>query len=315
MPPQPRSWILVGMSYAIEITGEARLRGEIQRIALERIGSARKGLRKLPDDVDERIHGIRRDLKKLRALLRLVREPLGKSTCKREDRTFRDAARKLAPFRDAAARVALVESLREKEMNPVSASAMEAAAKEVRGVYRKTVRKGKVKDAAREADALLKDAEKRVKQWTFEGPPGFGWFREGLEDMYARCRRDLARCLIHPTAENFHDWRKCGKYLRYQIDLMHLASPADLEPAEKKLHALTDLLGSHHDLAVLGETLEPLADGTLDDAELWAIHQFLESENRSLMKRCWASGRRLFAETTEVFIGRIGGYWEGKRPI
>jgi CHAD domain-containing protein len=300
------------MNYAIEIAEDARLAGEIRRIGKDRIASARKHLRKISDDMDNRIHEVRKDLKKLRALIRLVREPLGKSCYKEEDRTFRDAGRLLAPFRDAAARVALVKSLREKKTGSISDSALEIADKEVRSLYKKTVRKVEVTKAAREANELLKEAVERLKDWEPE-ETGFGLFRDGLRDMYENARIDLARCLIHPTAPNFHDWRKCCKYLRYQIDLLHLAHPQKLKKEEQALHGLTDLLGNHHDLAVLGETLEPLADGTLDDAELWAIHQAFDTEQRRLMKQCWSRGRRLFAETPEDFVKRFEAYWMGAR--
>ena len=302
------------MSYAIDLTSDADPREEIRRIALERIVSARKSLRKVNDGVDERIHGIRRDLKKLRALLRLVRKPLGKSRFKEEDRTFRDAGRLLAPFRDAAARVALVEALRGKETETISASALESAHDEVRSLYRKTVRKVDIRKAAKEADTLLKEAEKRAMEWPLNGD-GFGLFRDGLADMYGHARAGLARCLIHPTAANFHDWRKCCKYLRYQIELLHPASPEEMQAAEDTLHKLTDLLSNDHDLAVLGETLESLADGTLDDAELWAIHQTFQSEHQRFMKGCWTKGRRFFAGDAADFVKRIEGYWKTAKTM
>jgi CHAD domain-containing protein len=297
------------MAYAINIAGDADPRGEIRRIALERIVSARKNLRKVTDGVDERIHGIRRDLKKLRALIRLLRKPLGKSRFKQEDHAFRDAGRLLAPFRDAAARVAVVEALRGKETGAISASALEAAHDEVRSLYRKTVRKDDVRKAAKGADALLEEAEKRLKDWELE-ESGFGLLREGLAVMYAHARTGLARCLIHPTAPNFHDWRKCCKYLRYQIELLHPVSPREMKVAEDTLHKLTDLLGNDHDLAVLGETLESLSDGTLDDAELWAIHQSFQSEHQRFMKGCWIKGRGFFTGNAGDFVKRIEGYWE-----
>lgn len=297
------------MGYAIDITGDEGLPREVRRIAVERIRSARKTLRKVSDDTDASIHGARRDLKKLRALIRLVREPLGKSRFKEEDRTFRDAGRLLAPFRDAAARVALVDALRGKETASISSSALEIAQDEVHSLYRKTVRKGDIRKAAKEADALLKEAKTRVKDWELE-ESGFELFREGLADMYTHARSGLARCLIHPTAANFHDWRKCCKYLRYQIELLHTLAPKEMKAAENTLHKLTDLLGNDHDLAVLGETLESLADGTLDDAELWAIHQSFQSEHQRFMKGCWIKGRQFFAEETAPFVKRIEGYWE-----
>ena len=305
------------MSYAIEITGKTGSVAEIRRIAAERIASARKGLRKISKDRDEWVHEIRKDLKKLRALIRLVRDALGKSCYKREDRAFRNAGRALAPFRDAGIRLALVKTLREKNGDGMSAAALRIADEKVRSLYEKTVRKRKVRKAVKKADRWLEEAEARVKEWPLEERTGFCLFREGLKRSYSRGVTSLARCLIHPTDAHFHDWRKCCKYLRYQIDLLHLASPEKLKEMENALHGLTDVLGDDHDLAVLGETLEPLAGEALSYGELRAIHDVLEAEHRRLMEDAWPRGQRLFAETPDDFVNRIEGYWRdfGRRVI
>ena len=47
------------------------------------------------------MHEARKDMKKLRALLRLARGELGEDTFRRENACFRDAGRELAGVRDA----------------------------------------------------------------------------------------------------------------------------------------------------------------------------------------------------------------------
>src|SRR5262249_3385268 len=56
----------------------------------------------------EAVHGVRKRLKKVRALLKLLRNGLGKKLSKRENLRLRDAARPLTEIRDAQA---LLESL------------------------------------------------------------------------------------------------------------------------------------------------------------------------------------------------------------
>ena len=99
------------MSQAIRFSPGRDLQAEIRRIAGKRMRSATDTLRDLSKDPDEAVHDARKDLKKLRALLRLVRDGLGEVRYRKENRALRNAGRALADFRDAAVRVELVEKL------------------------------------------------------------------------------------------------------------------------------------------------------------------------------------------------------------
>src|SRR6185437_14657828 len=63
------------------------------------------------DALAEAIHGTRKDLKKARAALRLVREEVGEETFKRENRALRDAARLLSASRDAEVKLETLDAL------------------------------------------------------------------------------------------------------------------------------------------------------------------------------------------------------------
>ena len=70
---------------------------ELRRIARGRIDHALDELRGKTDSTpEEAVHEARKDMKKLRALLRLARGELGEETFARENACFRDAARELA---------------------------------------------------------------------------------------------------------------------------------------------------------------------------------------------------------------------------
>ena len=85
-------------------------------------GSPRGGRQRRWDrltDVDEAdlaasIHGARKDLKKLRALLRLVREELGTALFKVENHRYRDAGQLLAGSRDAEVKLQTLIALRSR---------------------------------------------------------------------------------------------------------------------------------------------------------------------------------------------------------
>ena len=75
---------------------------EVRRVARGRIDHAIDELRGTSDSTRaEAVHEARKDMKKLRALLRLVRDELGEDVYRRENDCFRDTARTLSGLRDA----------------------------------------------------------------------------------------------------------------------------------------------------------------------------------------------------------------------
>src|SRR6476620_3323782 len=81
----------------------------VPRIARERIDRVIASLGEKPHPGAESIHDARKNLKSLRALLRLSRGALGNDVRSRENVTFRDAGRALSAMRDPQA---LLEALK-----------------------------------------------------------------------------------------------------------------------------------------------------------------------------------------------------------
>src|SRR5436190_15203214 len=75
---------------------------EVRRVAVGRIDHALDELRGDSDSSRaEAVHEARKDMKKLRALLRLVRGELGEELYVHENTVFRDTGRQLSGVRDA----------------------------------------------------------------------------------------------------------------------------------------------------------------------------------------------------------------------
>ena len=91
----------------------------IGRVARGRIDHALDELRgKSGSTPEEAVHEARKDMKKLRALLRLVYAELGKEAFARENACFRDAARELAGARDADVMLATLKALERPVAHP-----------------------------------------------------------------------------------------------------------------------------------------------------------------------------------------------------
>src|SRR4051812_47783318 len=95
-----RSAAGVSRAYRLE-PGEA-LTGEVRRAALGQLEIAREDLRNASgNELPHAVHETRKRLKRLRALLRLVRPAIGEGVYARVNAAFRDTAKRLAAARDA----------------------------------------------------------------------------------------------------------------------------------------------------------------------------------------------------------------------
>ena len=86
----------------------------IRRVAHGRAEDAVELLRDEDADPVEAVHEARKDLKKLRATLKLVRPALGQQAYGRENARFRDAGRALSDVRDAQVLADTLDALAER---------------------------------------------------------------------------------------------------------------------------------------------------------------------------------------------------------
>ena len=80
------------------------------RLARERIDDALECLKDCEDG--EAIHCARKDIKKIRAVLRLVRTRIGKKEFRQVTKPLREAAQRLAPPRDAYVKMTTLSDLK-----------------------------------------------------------------------------------------------------------------------------------------------------------------------------------------------------------
>jgi hypothetical protein len=84
-----------------ELNENESLKNGLRRIANELIEDSRKSLAEPGDDIDAHVHNARKNMKKLRAVLRLVRPAVGNKVYRRDTITFRDLGRELAGSRES----------------------------------------------------------------------------------------------------------------------------------------------------------------------------------------------------------------------
>lgn len=272
------------------------------RVLREELTDAASHLRE-PGDVEPRVHGARKAIKRARALLRLVRAGLGPQFA-RENEALRDAARLLAQQRDAAVAAATFEQLvpdpdpRLTPLRDALAAARDAAARPAAA------------DMLATAAADLDLALQRTDAW----PPfirGWSVVEAGLEDSYARGRRAMREALRAPDPAAFHEWRKRVKDLWYHTLLLQgVWKTVQLAWAEA-LEDLSDTLGEDHDLEVLRQAVAALPD--TDPEARRALLARAHDRSRELRTAARTLGRRLYAEPPRRYLARMRRYWQAWR--
>jgi len=282
----------------------------IQRIALGRTGKALERLESADGgELAPAIHGARKDLKKLRGLLRLIRDELGEKTFKAENRRYRDAGRLLAATRDAEVKLETLLAL-QHEFGDLPGAALEqweGRLETERDELAAALRKG-IDGRIERATETIESGHDEIRRWSLE-TDSWALVKPGLTRTYREGRRALGQALTDPSVENVHAWRKRAKDLWYQLRIVHDAWPELLGPTVDQTHRLADLLGDHHDLALLAADLRSRPDLGERDAFERAIGQ----RQDELLKAAFDVGRRLYAEKPKAFRRRIGAYWSAWR--
>jgi CHAD domain-containing protein len=290
----------VSASRAYRLKHKEQLPDEIVRAARGRIDHALDELRGKTDSSPvEAVHEARKDMKKIRALLRLARGELGGQRFARENACFRDAARELAGARDSDVMLETLGSLDLPAGLSLELRNAIQAERDADGA-------GDRDAAARSAVAILKQARKRVDDWPLERD-SFKALSKGLERTYRRGRRAFAAALEEQSTEALHEWRKRVKELWYHHTLLRTLWPTVMEAAGDEAHELSDRLGDDHDLAVLSAWVEEHAEG---EPELFEAAARRRAE---LPADAFALGARVYAEKPSAFVRRIRRLWDASR--
>ncbi len=284
----------------------------VRRIARGRADKAARRLRRAEDgELAEAIHGARKDLKKLRALLRLVRPELGNKLFKRENARYREAGRLLSESRDAEVKLATLAALREPPDPRLPAAPADAWQRLLESDRDRVAGAagGEAGPHLEEALALIEEGAGQIASWPLH-EESWKLVEAGLTDGYGEGRDELAAVSAGPSDAGVHELRKRAKDLWYQLRIVAEAWPGPLDATVEEVHTLAELLGDHHDLAVLAADLQ-WRGGVLGFRE--GIADLVAERQEELLGRALALAARIYAEKPNAFRRRIRAYWRAWR--
>jgi CHAD domain-containing protein len=263
-----------------------------RRLADEELVAAIVRLRDQDGGPDLRVHAARKSIKRVRALLRLLRSSMPKDRYRTDNLDLGDAARGLSAARDAAVAIATFDQLITSP-DPLLAAVREGL-----------VARSRDAGAAPDEPTLLAAADAlealRPRLTADLGELCWTVLEAGLEASYAGGRAAMRAAFAEPHDEAFHLWRKRAKDLWYQAQVLEGSCTPQLRALAELLAELGDLLGADHDLAVLAA-----AAGASP-----ALAERLQARHGELRAAAWRLGRRIYAERPRAFLRRLRTYWQ-----
>jgi CHAD domain-containing protein len=291
-----------GMAFQLK-KGEPAGKGT-RRLVRRQIARALEALGR-DGDSDDHVHEARKRFKRIRAVLRLVRDELGEKTYRRANRCFRDAARPLTEVRDAKVLIETADKLGNENISQRTLARLRAQLRDQREATRRRILHEQ--DAlARVAKAVAACARLTERTSSHKSWPGL---RNGLKRVYKQGRDALATANAgDPTVTSLHEWRKQAKYLWHQLQLLQPIRPQVMRGLADRVHELTTVLGDDHDLAVLRAQITADAGG--DGVDVKKLLAVIDRRRQELQSKAFQLGRRIYRDKPKCFLDRIKSYWK-----
>lgn len=261
---------------------------------------------------DEAVHEARKELKRARATLRLLREAIGDRAYRRENAALRDAARPLSVIRDGKVMLDTLNKLVRRcadtgELPPTTD--LRRVLRRQRAAARRAILQGP--KPFKDQRAALKAVSRRAGRWR-SGSGGWEVLGAGLKRVYGKGRKTMAAARADRTPAKLHEWRKQTKYLWHQLQLLEPLWPGMIGELADQAHQLADYLGDDHDLSVLRAKVIELGEG-LGKGEHRALIRLIDGVRTELRDKAMVLGRRVYEETPTDFEVRFGQYWRDWR--
>lgn len=293
------------MAYRLRLRDTA---GGVRKVACQRIDKALAALSVPEAERGAGVHQARKRFKELRALLRLVRKPLGVAFKPNSER-LRDLGRVLAQARDASAMLESWDLLARRFPEPFSGADFRAVRRRLAARAR-----GEHADAGldQRIDAViveLRNLRQGIDDWPLPAQ-GFELLCAGLRRTYADGCEELAKARVDRSAEQLHEWRKRVKDHWYQTQLLTPIWPSLMRLRSQSLKQLAGTLGDDHDLAMMRELMQAQPELFGDEALRGRLGKAIDQRREELQKAAFALGDELYLECPRDLVARWRRYWQ-----
>jgi CHAD domain-containing protein len=278
----------------------------ICRIARKQVDKALKTCAK---NSAESIHTTRKQIKKVRALLRLVRCAVGKRQFENALDDLRQAAGYLAGPRDSHVKQQALEELTPSRGRRSASDAFAQIRAVLKHESSEQAEKFRAENGARKVRQILSKMPRKFARLNFK-EEGWGILGPSIKKAYDAAQQARDCVLKDGGPEKFHEWRKRVKDLLYTVQLLEPIWPEQMSALCAEFEKLTELLGDDHDLEMLRQTVVKNSVNVDLEGETQRLLPLIEARQIEMRKSALKLGNRLFEEKPSAFSDRLHQYWK-----
>jgi CHAD domain-containing protein len=252
---------------------------------------------------EENIHRVRTTIKRLRALLRLIRPAVDPAFFDRENARLRSAAGRLSFARDTEVARGTLKSL------PVSTQTDRKAVRSVLASFEsRSETPANLDRSIAEVRRRLELTRRNLHRLRFRRPdPDI--LEAGLRVVYQQGRKRMKAAIKQGRDSAFHRWRIRAKNLYYELEFLESVWPKRLHRLVSQLSKLQDKIGLDHDIAVLRAWLKEKPAAFGGSETVLPVVSRLDSQTQKLRKRAVPLGRKIWRDKPRRFARQVVRHW------
>jgi len=254
-------------------------------------------------DLSEDVHLVRVTIKRLRALLRLIRPVISERTFSRENARLRNAARRLSLTRDrdvVRQTLAKLPVTNERERKAVAVVLGGCDRKSEPEVGTSRV----MSQIALDLEQTRRNLHRaRISQDEWQA------IEPGLREVYRQSRKRMEAALQQGDDEAFHKWRIRVKNLYYELQFLEPVYRERLGKMVCGLRKLQDEIGADHDLILLRKSLRKNPDAFGGAGTVGRVVGSLDKKSKERRRVAKRLGKAILNEAPPRFVRELGLHW------
>jgi len=254
-------------------------------------------------DREEDIHAVRTAIKRVRAILRLIRPAIGDTAFRQENRRLQKTARLLGSMRDAAIGLQTLRGL-----------AMTAGQGKnridvciVHDLFAKHAAMPQMVVEAKTLRATLQALQAHRRRLRKLRIVAVDWeaIEKGIGKVCRACRRRMKRAQAGGDDDSFHRWRIRLKNLYYELQFLMPLLRKRMRSQVARLRKVQELIGDDHDIAVLKAVLQSTPERFGGGPAVKRVVRRLEERSRRLRRASQPLAKKILKEQPRRFLREI----------
>lgn len=254
------------------------------------------------------IHNFRKNIKKIRGIIRLLRHEIGNDKYHELNNFYRNIGQEVAVVRNDTSQIELLQSLKGKVKDEIVNKALTTATNQLRKKRNIEFGRFENKGLANNLNQMILTVQQTTHELDFTGDPD-SFILKSLRHVHQRARSAYETTGFCKQDEIYHYWRKQVKYLMYHLMVLNKPLPSSINVYINELNKLGNLLGKLHDLNLFNELIKGQNLIFVEGEHKKQLLKFIYAQRAALKKRVEKIGGDVFSESSASFAIRVYDLW------